>query len=111
MVKFIIWFQQRFHSVYLVCEVDVFKHLRFFLTSSDYTISCYCRALLKSQFDAIHVGNDLNVLINYQTYHKVNNPFFLILHVCGVDVFKHPRFCDDFSHLVTRHFLATANLR
>ena len=30
--------------------------------------------------------------------------------VCEVDVFKHLRFCDDFSHLVTTCFLATAKL-
>ena len=24
-----------------------------------------------------------------------------------VDVIEHPRFCDDFSHLVNRHFVAT----
>ena len=30
--------------------------------------------------------------------------------VSEVDVFKHLRFCDDFSHLVTTRFLATAKL-
>ena len=30
--------------------------------------------------------------------------------VCEVDVFKHLRFCDDFSHLVTTRFLAIAKL-
>ena len=27
-----------------------------------------------------------------------------------VDVFVHPRFCDEFSHLVTEHFVAISTL-
>ena len=27
-----------------------------------------------------------------------------------VDVFEHPRFCDEFSHLMNRSFLACASL-
>ena len=27
-----------------------------------------------------------------------------------VDVFEHPRFCDEFSHLMNRNFLASASL-
>ena len=50
--------QLRFLSVHLVCEVDAFKHLRFcddFSHSSDYTFSCYCKALLKHHVDGIDV--------------------------------------------------------
>ena len=27
-----------------------------------------------------------------------------------VDVFEHPRFCDEFSHLMTGHFVANSTL-
>ena len=40
----------------------------------------------------------------------VNKDFLSVDPVCEVDVFKHLRFCDDFSHLVTTRFLATAKL-
>ena len=30
--------------------------------------------------------------------------------MCEVDVFEHPRFCDEFSHLVKRHVVKPATL-
>ena len=30
--------------------------------------------------------------------------------MCEVDVFEHPRFCDEFSHLVNRHVVKLATL-
>ena len=31
--------------------------------------------------------------------------------MCEVDVFEHPRFCNEFSHLVNSRFLDTETLR
>ena len=33
-----------------------------------------------------------------------------VYQVCEVDVFEQPRFCDEFSHLVTICFVATESL-
>ena len=30
--------------------------------------------------------------------------------MCVVDVFEHPRFCDEFSHVVNMRFVATEAL-
>ena len=36
--------------------------------------------------------------------------FCSVVQECEVDVFEHPRFCDEFSHLVKGCFVANSNL-
>ena len=49
--------------------------------------------------------------LDFQIYCSVvNDTSFQLIIVNEVDVFDHPRFCDEFSHLVNRGFDATASL-
>ena len=53
----------------------------------------------------------LNVLLNsHILIYGYQLRFPSVYLVSEVDVFKHLRFCDDFSHLVTICFLANAKL-
>ena len=52
--------------------------------------------------DELAVGNDLNILFLLSNLVKsCQYTFISDYQVCEVDVLKHPRFCDDFSHLVS----------
>ena len=43
--------------------------------------------------------------------HNSQFSFFSVFQACEVDVFEHPRFRDEFSHLVFKSFDATERLR
>ena len=60
--------------------------------------------------DPIDVGNDLYGLLNYHLFYIAVKKHSSVEHLCEVDVFKHPRFSDEFSHLVNRHSVASAKL-
>ena len=49
--------------------------------------------------------------LSFQIYCLVvNDPSLQLIIASEVDVFEHPRFCDEFSHLVDRGFDATASV-
>ena len=49
--------------------------------------------------------------LSFQIYCLVvNDPSLQLIIASEVDVFEHPRFCDEFSHLVNRSFDATASV-
>ena len=37
--------------------------------------------------------------------------FLSVIQVFEVDVFEHPRFCDEFSHVLYRRFLPSVSFR
>ena len=43
-------------------------------------------------------------------FHNRQSSFSSVKQSCEVDVFEHPRFCDEFSHLVKGGFYTTASL-
>ena len=97
-----------------VCEVDVFDHPRFCDEFShlvnkhveEPATLCWSLNWMKYTFETIK-----NILLNCQIYFAVANTRFLqSKEVCEVDVFEHPRFCDEFSNLVNRHVVKPATL-
>ena len=69
------------------------------------------KSLLRSQFDWRYVLDVLNVLLNILIYCLVfNDPSLQLIIASEVDVFMHPRFCDEFSHLVDEGFYSTGSL-
>ena len=80
-------------------------------TSSKQTFSCDCKSLLFTYLDRIDVLNDLKcsaeILDLLSCCHWTFSSVYL---AWEVDVFEHPRFCDEFSHLVNRSFVSTASL-
>ena len=67
--------------------------------------------MLKSYLNGIDFWNDLKILLNFQIYFAIVNTRFLqSKEVCEVDVFEHPRFCDEFSYLVNRHVVEFSTL-
>ena len=53
--------------------------------------------MLKTYLNGIDFWNDLDILLNCQIYIVVVNTRFLhSKEVSEVDVFEHPRFCDEF---------------
>ena len=42
-------------------------------------------------------------------YSKIT--FLSVIQVFEVDVFEHPRFCDEFSHVFNRRFIASVSFR
>ena len=81
------------------------------LASSDSTFCCKFNSLLDSHIDEMHVWNDLNGLWKCQIYHSVAKNRFLQFTKCfEVDISEHPRFYDEFSHLVTLRFVANSTL-
>ena len=108
------WFlssQSSFSSALRACLVDVFDHPRFYVEFSHLVnrgFDATASPLLKSHFDWRYVSDVLNVLLNFHIYcWVVNDTSFQLLIVSEVDVFEHPRFCDEFSHLVDEGFYAT----
>ena len=87
------------------------KILWWILTSNDSTFCCKFSPLLDSYIDEMDVWNDSNVLWMCPIYHSVDKSLFLQFTKCfEVDVFEHPRFCDEFSHIVTLRFVANSTL-
>ena len=59
----------------------------------------------------MNVLNNLNVLWKCQIYYLVAKKLLIQVTKCfEVDVFEHPRFCDEFSHLATLRFVAKSTL-
>ena len=106
--------QSSFSSALRACLVDVFDHPRFYVEFSHLVnrgFDATASPLLKSHFDWRYVLDVLNILLNIQIYYRIVNDTSLQLIIANeVDVFVHPRFCDEFSHLVDEGFHATASL-
>ena len=96
-----------------VSEVDVFDHPRFCDEFSHLVNRHYLNLLLSVEVP-LEWNKSLKRFIrslNCQIYFAVVNTRFLqSKEVCEVDVFDHPRFCDEFSHLVNKHVEEPASL-
>ena len=81
------------------------------LTCSEQKFCFDCNALQKSFLDVIDVLDDLKCSVELSDFFiKLWLNFFSVYQACAVDVLEHPRFCDEFSHLVNRSFVSTTSL-
>ena len=81
------------------------------LTSSERKFCFDCKPLLESYLDGIAVLSDLKSsleLLNLLS--SCDWTVSSVYQACAVDVFEHPRFCDEFSHVVNKSFVSTATL-
>ena len=105
--------QSSYSSFLQACEVDVFEHPRF----CDEFSHLVNRVLMRLPI-SVEVSPWLNRCfrrfkcpLSFQIYCVVVNDSSLQLIIASeVYVFEHPRFCDQFSHIVDRGFDATATL-
>ena len=66
---------------------------------------------MKSHFSRIDVLDIFSLLNNLaELLSSCQLPFISDKQVYEVDVFEHHRFCDEFSHLVDKSFLASPSL-
>ena len=81
------------------------------LTSNEQMFACFCKSFSESLLQPIDVSHILKALEDRQTYCIALKENFELLDEClEVDVFEHPRFCDEFSHIMNRCLLASASL-
>ena len=103
-----------FSSVDQAWEVDVFEHPRFcdeFSHLVNRSFGFDCKPLLESYLDGINVLDDLKCSVEWSDLlSSCHWTFSSVYEAWEVDVFEHPRFCDEFSHLVIRSFVVTASL-
>ena len=100
-----------FSLVYDVLEEDVFKHLRYcdefsHLMDGSFRASlilCSWPTSIKIMFWTI----DTLFYEMPNLWNRSKKCFFVNLLRLVVDVFKHPRFCDEFSHLMNGRFLTS----
>ena len=104
-------FKRRFSSNYLFLVIDVFKHHRFCDEFSHLLNGCFpssvmlywCLKSVKLIFiDSFKLFYDFKNLFNWRFS---TNYLFLV-----IDVFKHHRFCDEFSHLLNACFPSSVML-
>ena len=95
-------------------EVDVFEHPRF---CDEFSHVVNRRFLAPVTFRGILTSIQLLLMWFLSTSRNVTLiiysqiTFLSVIQVFEVDVFKHPRFCDEFSHVVNRRFLAPVTFR
>ena len=81
------------------------------LTSSEQKFWYDCKPLLESYLDGIDNLDDLKCSVELSDLlSSCHWTFSSVYQAWEVDVFEHPRFCDEFSHLVNRSFVSTASL-
>ena len=102
-------------SVFIqVFEVDVFEHPRF---CDEFSHVLNRRFLASVSFRGILTSIQLLLLMFLLTSTNVTLIILLLdnisvfIQVFEVDVFEHPRFCDEFSHVLNRRFLASVSFR
>ena len=95
-------------------EVDVFEHPRF---CDEFSHVANRRFLAPVTFRGILTSIQLLLMWFLSTSRNVTLiiysqiTFLSVIQVFEVDVFEHPRFCDEFSHVVNRRFLAPVTFR
>ena len=103
-----------FSSVYQALKVDVFEHPRFCDEFSHLVTRCFffdCKPLLESYLNGIDVLVYLKCSVELSDLlSSCHWTFSSVYQAWEVDVFEHPRFCDEFSHVVNRSFVSTASL-
>ena len=80
-------------------------------TSSEQKFCFDCKPLLESYLDGINVLDDLKCSVEWSDLlSSCHWTVSSVYQACAVDVFEHPRFCDEFSHVVNTSFVSTATL-
>ena len=95
-------------------EVDVFEHPRF---CDEFSHVVNRRFLDPVNFREFLTSIQLLLLMFLSTSRNVTLIILLLdkisvfIQVFEVDVFEHHRFCDEFSHVLNRRFLASVSFR
>ena len=96
-------------SIEKAFEVDVFEHPRF---CDEFSHLCkqwffgFCKSLLDRHCNHLYILVSFNFVLDGHTSLIDCLALFLSIdQAFEVDVFEHPRFCDEFSHLRKRRFL------
>ena len=104
-------FNRRFSSNYLLIVIDVFKHHRFCDEFSHLLNGCFPSSVmlywcLKS-FKLIFIELFKLFMTSKNLFNRRFSSNYLLI---VIDVFKHHRFCDEFSHLLNGCFPSSVML-